>query len=298
GDWNDGLSDVGAGGRGESLWLSCFGAIVLDRMALLCEKLGKTDWPELFRARADELRNAVKGAFCEGWFLRGYYDDGTPLGKKGDAECEIDSVAQSFALFSLGADDMTVKAVMNARESLFDREKCIIKLLDPPFNGAGGNHPGYIRAYHPGFRENGGQYTHAAVWLAMALFDCAEPDEGYEMLRTILPATHDESSYKAEPYVLAGDVYSDPLNPGRGGWSWYTGASGWYFRAVTEKLLGIRFADGRLVIKPALPTNWNGYGAHLRLMGKDLDIAVKKTAKGYDVRVNGRDCPEKGIIIF
>jgi cyclic beta-1,2-glucan synthetase len=233
GDWNDGMNAVGENGRGESVWLTFFASIVLRRLGGLCSELGDTSEGARLTSYADEYLKSAEDAWDGEWFLRGYYDDGTPLGGRGDSECEIDSIAQSFAVFA-GADrKKTEKAMDSAYNMLFDRENKVIRLFAPSFDSGGAN-PGYIKGYAPGFRENGGQYTHAAVWLALAFFRLGDRNRGLELLNAILPANHDHDVYKAEEYVLAGDVSYNKDNIGLAGWSWYTGAAGWFYRTARE----------------------------------------------------------------
>ena len=237
GDWNDGFDRVG----GESEWLTWFAALVLHRFGM--------------EAEAKRLGAAADAAWADGQYVRGYYEDGTPLGAAGNAECELDSLAQSFAVLSgFGSPEKARAAVRAAAERLTDEEHRLIKLFTPPFDGV--ETPGYIRSYLPGVRENGGQYTHGAVWLAAACLRCGETELGYRLLQMLLPETHREAEYQAEPYVLAADVYSNPAMAGRAGWSWYTGAAGWYLRTVTEELLGVHRKDGKLQIRPKLPKDW------------------------------------------
>lgn len=279
GDWNDGFSKVG----GESVWLSWFFLWTADRFAALLERQG-ADASEL-RAFADTLAEAANAAWDGEWYLRGYYADGAPLGSGKNAECRIDSIAQSFAALSgRGEPDKVDRALDAAVERLFDREHGIIKLFDPPF--AGREHPGYIESYGPGFRENGGQYTHGAVWLVMALLKTGKTDTAWELLRALLPADKDPAVYKAEPFVLAADVYAAAGHEGEGGWSWYTGAAGWLLRVVAEELLGLRLRDGQLSVAPNLPSHWSGYSAVCR----DQRVEVS----GDQVRVNGR-VPAGGV---
>ncbi|MGE4483528.1 MAG: glucoamylase family protein [Oscillospiraceae bacterium] len=298
GDWNDGMNFVGAKGNGESVWLTWFASVVLKKLAALCERTGKSSEAAQFRADAERLRLSGSAAWDGGWFLRGYYDDGTKLGSAERDECQIDSVAQSFSAFA-GGDEESVKiALRSAYERLFDHETGIVKLFDPPFY-AGEQRPGYIRGYGPGFRENGGQYTHAAVWLGLALFDAGMPGEGWDILHALLPQSHELSVYKKEPYVLAADVYTNPGNVGLGGWSWYTGAAGWYFRAITETVLGLHVRDGRLFVEPNLPPEWNGYEAD-RLIGDmvlHINVVRKSGYAGYEITVDGKLYDESGYDI-
>jgi cyclic beta-1,2-glucan synthetase len=256
GDWNDGFDRV----RGESVWLSWFAALVLERFGVLTGD-------EAMRLEARRLAEGAENAWAGDRYLRGWYADGTPLGRPGDGECAVDSLAQSFAVLSgFGDPERSRTAVRRAAELLLDGEHGLVKLFAPPFDGL--RDPGYIRSYLPGTRENGGQYTHAAVWLAAACLRCGETDLGWKLLETLLPGEKPEESYQAEPYVLAADVYANGDMPGRAGWTWYTGAAGWFLRTALEELLGLRFRDGALQMGPRLPAGWRGYAAELRAMGR------------------------------
>ncbi len=289
GDWNDGMDAVGREGRGESVWLTMFGTMVLRDFAAICRREGEAAAAERFESHAAALRSAAERANQGGWYLRGYYDDGTPLGAPGDGECEIDSISQSFAVLS-GCDPERARGAVNAAyERLFDREHHLVRLFDPPFD-RGPGYPGYIKAYAPGFRENGGQYTHGAVWLAIALLRAGERERGAELLAALSPWGRESSRYGAEPYVLSADVYSAPGHEGRGGWSWYTGSAGWYFRAVTEELLGLRIRDGVLYVEPNIPDSWGGCFAEVE--GRDGPLKIAIYPEG--VLVNGEQYNEAG----
>ena len=285
GDWNDGMDLVGAAGTGESVWLTWFLALVLERFASLCS--GETR--ACYAAEARRYASAANAAWDGEWFLRGWYDDGQTLGASADQACRIDSIAQSFAvLCPLGDRDRAHRAVKSAMEHLFDREHQIVKLFAPPFD-EGERDPGYIRGYLPGVRENGGQYTHAAVWLALALFRLGRGDEGHEVLHALLPAAHAPACYQAEPYVLAADVYANPQHPGRGGWSWYTGAAGWFYRTAVEELLGLRVREGRLYMEPCLPQAWSGYEAEWALTSGCLHLKIERTGT-RGLLLDGKPC--------
>ena len=246
GDWNDGFDAVG----GESVWLSWFFLHVAERFSALCARLApELAPPEDFCA---QLAAAANAAWDGDHFLRGWYADGRPLGADANTECRIDSIAQSWAALCACADpEKSDTALTSALKRLFDREHGLVKLFDPPFAGA--EKPGYIASYGPGFRENGGQYTHAALWLALALARRDRRDEAWEILSALLPGGKDAAVYLAEPYVLAADEYSAAGHEGEGGWSWYTGAAGWLFRIVAEELLGLRLRGGELTLLPRLP---------------------------------------------
>ncbi|MDR0861597.1 MAG: hypothetical protein LBN30_02330 [Oscillospiraceae bacterium] len=281
GDWNDGMNLVGAGGAGESVWLTWFFAHTARRFAKLCVAMGDGASAERYGRAADAYSAAANAAWDGDWFLRGWYDDGKPLGSATCDECRIDSIAQSFAVLGGGETDKVRTALDSATRLLFDRENRVVKLFDPPFSD-GDSSPGYIKGYSPGFRENGGQYTHGAVWLAMGLLLTGKTDEGYEMLETLLPQGRKHEVYRVEPYVLAADVYSNAAHMGRGGWTWYTGAAGWYHRVVLENLLGIRLENGELTVKPNLPSSWDGYT--VRVGEREAEITVKNGRVSVDWR--------------
>lgn len=238
GDWNDGMNLVGDKGRGESVWLTWFCAHVLERFSVLCRETGDGALAGHYLDKAAALVEAAAAAWDGEWFLRGYYDDGVTLGSSHDEECRIDAIAQSFsALFPGKVPPERVRtALENARKLLCDPEHRLIKVLTPPFTGAGHREPGYIKGYLPGVRENGGQYTHAAIWLAMGFMQAGDTETCKELLQLLLPETHDPDIYKAEPYALAADVYSHPQHIGRGGWSLYTGAASWFYRIAKAAL--------------------------------------------------------------
>ncbi len=296
GDWNDGFDRLGADGRGESVWLTWFAAYTAERFSLLCSEIGERELSERYSASARGLAEAANSAWDGKWFLRAYFDDGTPIGRKGDAECEIDSIAQSFSAWSSYADkEKSEKAISSAVDILFDRSNKIVKLFSPPFSGEGMD-PGYIRGYVPGVRENGGQYTHAAVWLALGCLKIGKANEAWEILSAILPSNHSLAQYKAEPFVLAADVYSNPLHVGRAGWNWYTGAAAWYFSVVEEELLGIKLRGGKLRLEPKLPDSWEGYCAVLKTPDAEFHIKVERDEAGR-MLVDGRECIEKALEI-
>ncbi len=260
GDWNDGFDAVG----GESVWLTWFFLHVAERFNALCAAHAPAlAVPEAF---LKALYSAADAAWDGDRYLRGYYADGQPLGGRGCDECAIDSIAQSWAAFCPGADPAKVDAALSsALRLLFDRKARIVKLFDPPFDGR--SDPGYITSYGPGFRENGGQYTHAAVWLAQALLRRDRREEAWEVLSALLPGERDPAEYLCEPYVLAADVYTAHGHVGEGGWSWYTGAAGWFLRVVTEEVLGLRLRGGQVQLSPRLPGALRG--STVRYQGKE-----------------------------
>ena len=278
GDWNDGMNRVGAKGRGESVWLTWFLTMVLQDFAPLCRRMGDEEEAGELLARAEDYLQAALRAWDGSWYLRGYYDDGAPLGASGSVQCQIDSIAQSFAALPAGADRARAgQAVSAALNRLFDRERQVVRLFDPAFDGKKGSDPGYIRSYPAGVRENGGQYTHAAVWLALSCFRLDRPEDGWAVLKALLPEHHPTERYRAEPYVIAADVAYAPGREGQGGWSWYTGAAGWYWQVAVQELLGLEVREGRLYAAPGLPPDWPGYTAEWRLPHGLLNIEVRRT---------------------
>lgn len=251
GDWNDAFDRVGAQGRGESVWLTWFFAVTARKFAAL---IGGHAAEQLALA-ADRCTRAAEAAWDGAWYRRGYYDDGQPLGSEKSGECRIDAIAQAFAAFDTHADPAHVhRALTSAVTQLFDREHNVVRLFDPPITRRTPE-TGYVRSYGAGLRENGGQYTHGALWLAMALLRTGRTDEGAQILRAVLPTAHDPARYEGEPYVLAADVAAGD-NAGVAGWTWYTGAAGWYLRIAAEELLGLHLRGGVLYPEPRLPAGW------------------------------------------
>jgi cyclic beta-1,2-glucan synthetase len=280
GDWNDGLNRVGAQGRGESTWLGWFLYAVLTRFAPLCEARADAGRAGLYRSETARLAQVLDLAWDGDWFLRGYYDDGTPLGSARNEECQIDSIAQSWAVLS-GALPMrrrAERALDAVRTVLIRRQAGVILLLTPPFD-ASARDPGYIKGYLPGIRENGGQYTHAGIWAAMAIARLGYGDEATELFHMLNPINHTRSPqeverYKAEPYVAAADVYAHPQHIGRGGWTWYTGSAAWLYRLGIESILGLRRRGATFVVDPCIPASWPGYTVTWRLGATRYDITV------------------------
>ncbi len=294
GDWNDGFNLVGAQGKGSSVWLAWFFSISLRAMAELCLTCGRPEDAKAFTAAAEGFENAAGESWDGGWYRRAYYDDAAPLGSHENEECRIDSIAQSFAVLSGHADPVRASSALDAAiTQLADRKNKLIRLFTPPFENTFRN-PGYIKGYPPGIRENGGQYTHAAVWLAFSCFYGGRQNDAAELLHLLLPSGRDHDVYLTEPYVLAADVYSNPACAGHGGWSWYTGASGWYWRAVTEGLLGITLRADTLSIRPHLPDGWPGCEAALTLAGCSYKISITRTGDAT-VTCDGVPCPDGAV---
>ena len=286
GDWNDGMDRAGRGGQGESVWLSWFFSHTVHRLAELLTQLQSRKGAALHQA-AEQIGRAAENAWDGSWYRRGYYDDGTPIGAAESEACRIDSIAQSFAALAPEADPQHVRlALDSAVQALTDGIGAPVRLFTPPYRAQRPD-PGYLRSYGPGFRENGGQYTHGAVWLAMALLRTNQPDRGAALLRALLPDAFDAQRYEAEPYVLAADVYAGDAE-GCAGWSWYTGAAGWYLRTALEELLGLHLCSGQLYLQPRLPSDWRSCTvrwqdaagkAHTIVLGHD---AVTVDGKPYD----------------
>lgn len=289
GDWNDGFNKVGIGGRGESVWLAQFMLMVLEKASLLCRIMEDGHRAEQYNTVRLQLAEQIdKHAWNGDRYIRAFYDDGTPMGITGGdsskpntkAECSIDSLTQSFATLAGMPDEERKRIALDtAVRELVDKDNHIIKLLAAPFSGNGRN-AGYIAAYPQGIRENGGQYTHAAVWLCMALIRAGRSNEGYELLKLINPAEISNDNtlsdmYRAEPYALAGDVSSANGIEGRAGWTLYTGSAAWYYRAVKEELLGIIRKGERLYIKPRLPSGWDK--VKVRLVIENAEIIIELT---------------------
>jgi cyclic beta-1,2-glucan synthetase len=261
GDWNDGMNRVGHDGRGESVWLGWFLVVVLKQWAAICERRGDGDRAQRYRSDARWLTGMLELAWDGNWYRRAYFDDGTPLGSVQNEECRIDSLTQSWAVFSEEADPRRVeRAMASVRANLVRRDAQIVLLLTPPFDHMT-HDPGYIKGYLPGVRENGGQYTHAAVWTVIALARLGLGDEAMELFHMINPVNHTRTvagieQYRAEPYAIAADVYAQPMHLGRGGWTWYTGSAGWMYQAAVEWLLGLRRNGATFAVSPNIPAMW------------------------------------------
>ncbi|CZT55897.1 N,N'-diacetylchitobiose phosphorylase [Eubacteriaceae bacterium CHKCI005] len=269
GDWNDGYNLVGAGGQGESVWLGMFLTMVLENMAPLCRRKGEDDRARRYEEEAKRLRSAIDQWAWDGdWYLRAFYDDGSPMGSHENDECRIDSLPQSFSvLCSMPDGERRSRALDWCMRILVDDRHQLVRLFYPPFDQSQ-QQPGYVKAYPTGLRENGGQYTHAACWLAMALLREGRADDALKVLHFISPAEKYRdpdraAAYQTEPYAIAADIYAHPDAAGRGGWSQYTGAAGWYYRIVIEELLGIRIRGDAIEVHPNLPTGWSGFTAEI-----------------------------------
>jgi len=278
GDWNDGMNRVGARGRGESVWLGWFAISAMNGFAGLALRADRALLAAEWTARANELRNAIeRSAWDGGWYLRAFDDDGHPWGSDKCDECKIDSIVQSWAALSGAGDPVRTRIALGAAERELVREKeRLILLLWPPFHEARRD-PGYIRAYPPGIRENGGQYTHAAAWRGLALAALGDGDGAWRVFDLLNPIRRTETlrdleRYRSEPYVLAADIASVPPHAGRGGWSWYTGAAAWTWRLGVEGILGVRLSDGAVIVEPCLPKAWGA--ASIKVEGPAGALAI------------------------
>jgi cyclic beta-1,2-glucan synthetase len=275
------MNRVGRLGRGESVWLGWFLGATLEEWAPIAEARGDGARARAWREHVHALGQALEAHGWDGdWYRRAYFDDGSPLGSTENAECRIDSIVQSWAVLSgLGAPARAARAMSSVEEYLVRREQALVLLFTPPFSRASKD-PGYIRGYPPGVRENGGQYTHGAIWTIMAFAALGDGDRAGELLSILNPINHASTRagvyrYRVEPYVVAADVYAEPPHVGRGGWTWYTGSAGWMYRAAIEWLLGLRVRGGALLIDPCIPRAWPGFSATFRYHASRYDIRVE-----------------------
>ncbi|MBE0569348.1 MAG: cyclic beta 1-2 glucan synthetase [Deltaproteobacteria bacterium] len=304
GDWNDGMNLVGEHGKGESVWLGFFLYEVLMRFAGTAGDAGDLSFAERCRAEADRVRlNIERNGWDGEWYRRAYFDDGSPLGSAGNDECRIDSIAQSWSVLSGAGDADRSRMAMDAVDrQLVRRDHSLIQLLDPPFDKSALN-PGYIKGYVPGVRENGGQYTHGAIWATMAFAALGDRRRAWELLGMINPVNHGKSPegiaiYKVEPYVVSADVYAVPPHTGRGGWSWYTGSAGWMYRLILESLLGLKLEVDKLRFAPCLPADWKGFKVYYRYRETVYEIEFRQQPGGEGrtiVTVDGVEQKDEAI---
>ena len=279
-DWNDGMNEVGPAGRGESLFVGFFLHAVLGAFVPLREQRGDAPRALRYQAERDRLGNMLEQSWDGEWYRRAYFDDGTPLGSSQNEECKIDSLSQTWAVLSGVASEARAERAMDAlRAHLVRRSAGVILLLSPPFDHSA-LEPGYIKGYLPGVRENGGQYTHAAAWVVLALTRLHSGDEAVELFHLLNPINHSRSPaqaerYKTEPYAVAGDVYDHPAHRGRGGWTWYTGSAGWLYRVALEGILGLERQGASFRVAPCIPSSWPFFRIEWRVLGCCFKILVE-----------------------
>lgn len=314
GDWNDGMNLVGREGKGESVWLAWFLFENLQLFEGLARRRGDLPLAALCAEQSSQLRENIEAnAWDGGWYRRAYFDDGTPLGSAGNQECQIDSISQSWAVISGGGDPIRARQAMAAVDKrLVNRDAQLIQLLAPPFDSSN-LEPGYIKGYVPGVRENGGQYTHAAIWTTMAFALLGDKERAWELYAMLNPINHGRlpeqiERYKVEPYVMSADIYAAQPHTSRGGWTWYTGAAGWMYRLTVETLLGLRLETDRLLLAPRIPAHWNSYKIHYRYRETFYHITVARVEETPEhtirVTVDGavqaadgeRPTPPRGLI--
>ncbi|MCX6560203.1 MAG: hypothetical protein NTZ26_06770 [Candidatus Aminicenantes bacterium] len=307
GDWNDGMNRVGIEGRGESVWLGWFLIATLTRFAGLCDLRGESGPAAAYRRRAEELGRALEANAWDGaWYRRAYYDDGTPLGSAANEDCQIDAMAQSWAVLSGAGDpERATRAMASVTERLVRPDDQLLLLLAPPFDRTPRD-PGYIKGYPPGIRENGAQYTHAALWVVWAFAELGQGDRAAALFRMLNPISHSDTPDKAaryavEPYVVAADVYSAPSRVGRGGWTWYTGSSSLMYRLGLEAILGLRRAGRTLAIEPCIPKAWARYQITYRVGPTTFQIEVENPEgvnRGVrQIELDGEICAGASILL-
>ena len=309
GDWNDGMDRVGREGRGESIWLAWFTSVTADLMADLSRRIGQIAEADFWTERAAWLRQNVEAEGWDGaWYRRAYDDAGHPLGSSSEEECRIDSISQSWAAFAGANPQRVAQALASARAELIDQDAGLARLLWPPFD-TGPRDPGYIKAYPPGIRENGGQYSHAAAWLGLALAQTGESDAARDIFRMLSAVERVDTplaaeKYRTEPYAVTADIGGVAPHRGKGGWSWYTGAAAWTWRLGVEGMLGLTLRDGALHISPSMPSDWPGFSATIRQGDAAIVVTVTRSARitGTAMTVDGsaHDCatisfPARGV---
>jgi cyclic beta-1,2-glucan synthetase len=289
GDWNDGMNRVGIGGKGESVWLGWFLCAVLDGFAPLCDRYRMKARGNRYRRHAEKLKKALEQAWDGDWYRRAYFDDGTPLGSAQNEECRIDSIAQSWGVISGVAEPHRAARAMTAvKEYLIRRGDGLIILFTPPFDKSKLD-PGYVKGYVPGVRENGGQYTHAALWTVIAFAMLGDGDRAGELFGLLNPINHASTraglhKYKVEPYVAVADVYAMPPHTGRGGWTWYTGSASWMYRTALEYILGFKLRGDRLRIDPCIPRFW-----------REFEITYRRGSTTYRIKVENPNSMNRGV---
>ena len=303
GDWNDGMDKVGEHGKGESTWLAFFLYDVLRRFRQTATLKGDENFANKCKLEAEQLQtNIEKSAWDGEWYRRAYFDDGTPLGSKENDECKIDSIAQSWSVLSgAGPKERSEMAMQSAGKYLVNKDIGVIQLFDPPFDKSALN-PGYIKGYVPGVRENGGQYTHAAIWLVMAYAALGDKEQTHDLLQMINPVNHGNSPettarYKVEPYVMAADIYKQPLHSGRGGWTWYTGSAGWMYQLIIESFLGFKKHGDKLSFTPCIPTSWTSFKIRYVHEETPYQFVFTQDLKQAGIQIKLDGLPQAGMML-
>jgi cyclic beta-1,2-glucan synthetase len=303
GDWNDGMDKVGKDGKGESVWLAFFLYKVLVQFTDLAKLRDDQIFSQLCNKVADQLKGDIeKNAWDGAWYRRAYFDNGDPLGSSTNPECKIDSIAQSWSKLSGAAQsDRSAMALASADQYLVRKDLSLIQLLDPPFDKSDLN-PGYIKGYVPGVRENGGQYTHAAIWMVMAFAASGKNRRAWELFHMINPIYHGSTAaeiavYKVEPYVVAADVYAVSSFSGRGGWTWYTGSAGWMYQLILESLLGFRREGNRLFLNPCIPEEWKSWRIRYCYLKSTYLIRVAQSEEVKDISISLDEQPLQDQVI-
>jgi len=293
GDWNDGMNRVGEGGKGESVWLGFFIYEILNQFRVYAQNRGDSKRAEDYERTAQKLKKNLNSEGWDGeWFLRAFYDDGTPLGSSENQEGRIDAISQAWSVITGAAEESKgEKALLSAEKYLVSEQDRIIRLLTPPFDVTKKN-PGYIKGYIPGVRENGGQYTHAAVWLIKAMAEKKLGDKAVKYLNMINPVNHsatpdDVQRYKVEPYVISADVYGEPPLKGMGGWSWYTGSGGWFYRVALESILGLKYQKNSITLEPSISSGWDTY---------EINLKPGDGNTMYQIHIDNPDALESGLL--
>jgi cellobiose phosphorylase len=306
-DWNDGMNKVGNEGKGESVWLGFFLYDILIQFIKVAQIRNDFEFIELCSNSAKKIQlNIEKNGWDGEWYRRAYFDNGLPLGSSENDECQIDSISQSWSVLSgAGNPDRSAKAMEAVNKRLVRYEHSLVQLLDPPFDKSDLN-PGYIKGYVPGVRENGGQYTHAAIWVAMAFSRLGDHKKAWDILKMINPINHATTpeevlKYKVEPYVMSADIYASSPHTGRGGWTWYTGSSGWMYRLIVESLLGLKLETNKLYIEPCTPGEWSFFKVSYRYLETQYHITVNQVYDD-DVKqsifiVDGVECRDVFILL-
>ncbi len=285
------------------MWLAFFLYQVLVQFAELGHRRGDTTFAETCTSEAERLRYNIEQTAWDGqWYLRAYFDNGEALGSARSPECQIDSIPQSWSVLSGAGDPLRSRSAMDAVDGrLVRRDQSLVQLFDPPFDKSH-LEPGYIKGYVPGVRENGGQYTHAAIWAAMAFAAMGDSRRAWELASLLSPLSHGSTPkgmarYRVEPYVMAADVYAVPPHTGQGGWTWYTGSAGWMYRLLVESLLGLRLEVDRLRFAPCLPDEWNSFKLHYRYRETVYHITFTRTGSGRRVTRVTADGVERSDLV-